>query len=102
MRLSIRTRLVLHVVVAAIGVALIVGGFVAVAHPRVTCRGEIMNAGDVCHHMSMTGDLDKTQTYEERLQAARTSQPVVIGLGVLVTGFGGFLLVSDLRRREQR
>lgn len=100
MRLATRTRRVLHALVAAIGVALVVGGAVALAHPRVTCRSEVMAPGDVCHHLSMSGEQDRTQSYEERLRAARTSQPVVIGLGAAVAVFGGSLLVADLRRRE--
>ena len=39
------------------------------------------------------------QTYEQRLATRRSAQPVVVGVGVLVAGFGAALLVTDLRRR---
>ena len=40
--------------------------------PDVTCRGVVMEPGDVCHYASPTSTTtDRIQTYEERLAATR-------------------------------
>ncbi len=87
-----------HLVLALVGVAMVVYGGVAVADPHVTCRGVEMRPGDVCHKNEFgTLGSEQVQTYEERLHAARLSQPVVIGMGVVVAAFGFVLLRSERR-----
>lgn len=95
-------RRLAHLLLALAGLALLAFGIVAAASPQVSCRGVPMQPGDVCHKndFSQLGS-DQVQTYEQRLQAARTSQPVVIGMGAAMLLFGGALLGGDLRR-EQR
>lgn len=89
-----RTRLA-HLVLllaglAALGYALTLGG-----SPALRCHDAVMTPGSVC----LKADGSQGQTYEQRIATRRASQPIVVGLGVLVTGFGAALLVSDLRRR---
>jgi hypothetical protein len=90
----VRTR-VAHLV-------LLIAGLVAVAYAvtlggsaELRCRGEVMAPGSVC----VKADGSQGQTYEQRLATRRSAQPVVAGVGVLVTAFGAALLVADLRRR---
>ncbi len=48
-----------------------------------------MGPGDVCSYSSYTDvETTRTQTYEERVAAARQSAPVVVVLGLAVAGFG--------------
>ena len=95
-------RRIAHLLLLLAGLAVAVYGLWMLADPQVTCRGVEMGPGDVCHKndFSQLGS-DQVQTYEQRLQAARTSQPVVIGMGAAMLLFGGALLGGDLRR-EQR
>ncbi len=95
MSTRLRTRLA-HLV-------LLVAGLVAVAYavtlggsPQIRCRGEVMTPGSVC----VKADGSQGQTYEQRLATRRSAQPVVAGVGLVVAGFGGALLVADLRRRR--
>ena len=47
-------------------------------------------------------DGSAVQTYEERLSTARNATPVIVGVGLLVAGFGTALLIGDVRwSREQ-
>lgn len=95
MNARLRTRLA-HLV-------LVLAGLVAVAYavtlggsPEIRCRGEVMTPGSVC----VKADGSEGQTYEQRLATRRSAQPVVVGVGLVVAGFGGALLVGDLRRRR--
>lgn len=48
-----------------------------------------MGPGDVCSYSSYTDvETTRTQTYEERVAAARQSAPVVVVLGLAAAGFG--------------
>ena len=83
---------------------LVVVGFLIMAYPLtvgasapISCRGVIMQPGDVCPK----ADGSAVQSYEQRAQARRTAVPVVLVIGLLVAGFGGTLLIMD-RRAAQR
>jgi hypothetical protein len=83
---------------------LVVVGLLIMAYPLtvgasapLSCRGVIMQPGDVCPK----ADGSAVQTYEQRAQARRTAAPVVLVIGLLVAGFGGTLLIMD-RRAAQR
>lgn len=86
--------------------ALVIAGLLVIGYgvgfagrPDITCRGVPMGPGDVCHKSSFTArSTDTVQTYEQRLAAARASQPIIIGMGVLVAAFGSALLVPQMRR----
>lgn len=78
---------------AALGYAVTLGG-----SPALRCHDQVMTPGSVCEK----ADGSAGQTYEERLATRRSAQAVVGGVGVLVAGFGGALLVADLRRRAPR
>lgn len=87
-----------HLALVLVGLALAVYGLVRVAHPDVSCRGVEMRPGDVCHKNDFGAlGTDKTQSYEQRVAAARSSAPVVVGMGVVVGAFG-----FALYRRESR
>ncbi|GAB2569651.1 hypothetical protein [Microlunatus antarcticus] len=91
-----RTR-VAHLVLllaglVVIGYALTLGG-----SPALRCHDAVMTPGSVC----LKADGSEGQTYEQRIATRRSAQPVVAGLGVLMAGFGGALLVADLRRRPR-
>ncbi len=60
------------------------------ASAQLTCRGSVMQPGDVCPK----ADGSKVQTYEQRVQARRNAAPVVVGLGLAVAGFGVALLTG--------
>jgi hypothetical protein len=57
-----------------------------------------MGPGDTC---AKAGGED-VQTYEQRVQAADAAKPVILGLGLLVAGFGTVLFVSAVRRARPR
>ncbi len=98
MRLT-RRRLA-HLALALAGLAVLVFGIVSAANPSVSCRGVEMRPGDVCHKNDFSAlDTDQVQSYEQRLHSARSSQPVVIGMGAATLAFGALLLVQDVRRR---
>ncbi|MDN5563253.1 hypothetical protein EDD41_2822 [Luteococcus japonicus] len=88
-----------HVLLALAGLALALFGAWSATHPDVTCRGVQMHPGDVCHKNDFGAmGTDEVQTYEQRMHAARLSQPVLIVAGLVVAGFGTALAVADRRR----
>ena len=84
-----------HLLVVLVGLALLAYPFTLGASTALTCRGEPMRPGSVC----LKADGSAGQTYEQRLATRRSARPVLVGVGLLVTGFGAALLVGDLRRR---
>lgn len=91
------TRRVAHLLVCLVGLGLIVWGLVIWVNPTASCRGETMQPGDVCHYASTTStETDRVQTYEQRINSLRQNAPIVIGLGVAVAAFGGWLLRREL------
>jgi hypothetical protein len=83
---------------------LVVVGFLIMAYPLtvgasapISCRGVIMQPGDVCPK----ADGSAVQSYEQRAQARRTAVPVVLVIGLLVAGFGGTLLIMDHRAAQR-
>ncbi len=92
-------RRVAHLVVAVIGVGVMIWAAVALSHPRISCHGVEMHPGDECATSSFSQvGAGKAKTYEELLQNARMAQPLMVGIGALVSGFGIALLVQDVRR----
>jgi hypothetical protein len=83
-----------HGILILVGLVIFLYPLTAGASPRITCRGVEMHSGDSCAKVQNAG----VQTYEQRLRTAREARPVILGVGLLVMGFGTFLLVSDLRR----
>jgi hypothetical protein len=63
------------------------------ASPEISCRGVVMGPGDTCAKAGGEG----VQTYEQRVRAAEAAKPVILGVGLLVAGFGTFLLVNAVR-----
>lgn len=92
-----RKRIALWAFVVA-GLALTVWGIFSYLYPNVECRGETMAPGDMCHYSSrdMVGT-DLVQTYDDRIDGAREQTPFVIGLGVIVTGFGAVVALRSGR-----
>jgi len=92
--------------VIALGLVTVAWGIVMVANPQPVCRGVVMQPGDVCHYASPTDErTEHTQTYEQRVDAARQSSPIMIGTGVVVTAFGALVHWQFARndaRRTQR
>ena len=86
-----------HLVLLLAGLAAVVYALTLGGSTALSCRGEAMSPGSVC----VKADGSEGQTYEQRLATRRSAQPVVVGVGVLVAGFGAALLVTDLRRRPR-
>ncbi|GAA2100627.1 hypothetical protein GCM10009841_15520 [Microlunatus panaciterrae] len=80
-----------------VGLLIMAYPFTLGAHPDVTCRGALMHPGDVCRKADGTG----VQSYEQRAAAVRNARPVIVGVGVVVTGFGAMLLTGENRRRRR-
>lgn len=85
-----------HLLLGLLGLAAIGWAVVWGADPAVTCRDQVMRPGDICSH---AGD-DKTQTYEERLEAAQAARPVMGVVGVLMVGFATYLWIGESTRDE--
>lgn len=93
---GLRTRLA-HLLLVLVGLVAIGYGLSLGGASEIRCRGEVMVPGSVC----VKSDGSEGQSYEQRLATRRTARPVVVGVGVLVTGFGGYLLLAELRRRDR-
>ncbi|HLT61663.1 MAG TPA: hypothetical protein VK020_10750 [Microlunatus sp.] len=91
----IRSR-VAHLAVIVVGLLIIAYPFTLGASQTLTCRGEPMVPGSVCRK----ADGSEAESYADRLAKAAVARPIVVGAGVLLTGFGGYLLITDLRRRR--
>ena len=99
MRRLIQAR-ALHLLVLVAGLCALAWALLA-PMDQIRCHDQVMKAGDVCSYSSLTGaDNGKTQTYEQRAATATSARPVVAVVGVLVAGFGGLLLWSAVRRRD--
>ena len=92
-----RTRLA-HAVLILVGLLVLLYPLTVGATPSISCRGVQMKPGDTC----AKAQENDVQTYEQRLRAAHQAKPVILGVGLLVTGFGTVLLVADVRRRAAR
>lgn len=86
-----------HLLLALVGLIAIGWAVIWGANPTVTCRDQVMQPGDICSH---AGD-EKTQTYEERLEAAQTARPVMGVVGVLMVGFATYLWIGESTRDEK-
>jgi len=60
----------------------------------ITCRDVTMGPGDQC----AKADGSANQTYEQRAATRRAAAPVMVGVGLLVAGFGTTLLLTERRR----
>ena len=88
-------------VVAAL--ALAAWGVATWVAPSTQCRGVQMAPGDVCSYSSSTDvDTTRTQTYEQRVAAARQSAPVVVVLGLGTAAFGIHLALRSQGRPRHR
>ncbi len=83
---------------------LVVVGLVIMAYPLtlgaaapISCRGVLMQPGDVCPK----ADGSAVQSYEQRAQARRNAVPVILAVGLLVAGFGGALLIMESRAGQR-
>ncbi|MCW5951607.1 MAG: hypothetical protein KIT69_05080 [Propionibacteriaceae bacterium] len=86
-----------HLLLALVGLVAIGWAVIWGANPTVTCRDRVMQPGEVCTH---AGD-EKTQTYEERLEAAQGARPVMGVVGVLMVGFAAYLWIGESTRDEK-
>jgi hypothetical protein len=89
----IRARLA-HAALILVGLLVFLYPLTVGASPRISCRGVQMHPGDSCVKAQDGG----VQTYEQRARTANQAKPVVLGVGLLVAGFGTLLLVADVRR----
>ena len=93
-----RGRRLAHLLLAIAGLLVAIYPFTLGAGATPTCRGVAMHPGETC----AKADGSAEQTYEERLATAHDAAPVIVGVGLLVAGFGTALLVADVRRgRDQ-
>lgn len=85
----------------AVGVLLIVWGVLSFTSPSVSCRGVEMGPGDECSYFSRTStETRQTQTYEQRVDAARRGAPTVIGLGIATSAFGVWVALRSGPRAQ--
>ena len=89
-----RTRLA-HGVLILVGLLILLYPLTVGATPDISCRGVPMRPGDSCAKAQESD----VQTYEQRRRTANQAKPVIVVLGLLVTGFGSTLLLADVRRR---
>mgnify|MGYP001432843949 FL=1 len=95
---AVTRRRIAHLLLALVGVLIVAYPFPLGANPTPTCRGVQLQPGQTCSK----ADGSAQQTYEERLATARNATPVIVGVGLLVAGFGTALFIGDVRRgREQ-
>ena len=83
-------------VLILVGLLIVLYPLTVGAHPSVSCRGVPMRPGDSCAKVDDAG----VQTYEQRARTAEQARPVILVVGLLVTGFGVSLLRSELRPRR--
>jgi hypothetical protein len=89
---------VAHAALILLGLLIALYPLTVGADPEISCRGVVMRPGDTC---AKAGD-EAVQTYEQRVQAADAAKPVILGVGLLVAGFGTALLVSAVRTPRPR
>lgn len=100
--MAVKRRLA-HALVIIAGLATFGWGIALAMSPTASCRGVAMGPGDVCYYASPTdAHTDRTQTYEERIATVRGNAPVVMGLGLVIAGFGTGLLTQELRRQASK
>ena len=90
-----RARLT-HVAVIIIGLLIMAYPFTLGAAQTLTCRGEPMTPGSVCRK----ADGSEAESYDDRISKATVARPIVVGAGALLSLFGGYLLITDLRRNR--
>lgn len=95
-RLGRTGRLVAHTVLVLAGLFIVLYPFTLGSGVDVDCYGRQLQPGQNC----AKADGTPGQTYEERVGNARAARPVIVVVGVLVTGFGAALMVGDARRRR--
>ena len=88
-----RRRLVLHAVLTLLGLLGVVWALTLGANPTITCREVVMRPGEVCAN----ADGSRTQSYQERWDAAQGARPVVAGVGLSVAVFGVALWRAERR-----
>lgn len=88
-----RGRLARHAALALLGLLGVLWALTLGANPVITCHEVVMRPGDVCANADGT----RTQTYQERWDAAQGARPVVGGVGLVVAGFGVALLRAEWR-----
>ncbi len=86
-----------HLAVIIVGLLIMAYPFTLGAAETLTCRGAPMTPGSSC----LKADGSEAESYADRISKAAVARPVVIGAGALLTAFGGFLLVGDVRRRRR-
>lgn len=92
-----RRRLLLHALLAVLGLLGVVWALTIGATPVIMCHDVVMRPGDVCANADGT----RTQTYQERWDAAQGARPVVAVVGVVVAGFALGLVRAELRASGQ-
>ena len=90
-------RLVAQLALLVAGVLIMAYPFTIGAAPGLMCRDQVLRPGEVC----AKADGSAVQSYEARARAAANAMPVVVVLGALVAGFGGYLLWSGARSKTQ-
>lgn len=93
----------LHLVIVLAGVCIIGYGAFVLGHGPISCRGTEMEPGQVCRKSDFAGrETERTQSYEQRLEASRSARPLVVLVGVAIAGFGTWLLLRRTGRPDAR
>ena len=92
-----RLRLAAQIALVLAGVLIVLYPFTVGAAPGLMCRDQVLQPGQVC----AKADGSQVQSYESRAAAAAAATPVLVGLGLLVIGFGSYLLWSGAARTSK-
>lgn len=86
-----------HLLLTLAGLLIVLYPVTLGAHPSIRCRGVEIGPGQSCPKADHAG----VQTYEQRRRTLEQAKPVIVGVGLLVVGFGTYLLVGDRRRQRE-
>ena len=90
-------RLTGHSILTLIGIGAVVWALTLAGHPVIECRGVVLTPGQFCPNADGTGG----RTYEQLYDASQAARPVIGGVGVLLAGFGAYLIHGELARKRR-
>lgn len=83
-----------------VGIAILIGGVVALTQDEVTCGGTTMSAGDLCEETSRGGKTTMSD-YEDQRSDGQTGKWIAVGLGSLIIVVFGLGVIGTLTTDRQ-
>lgn len=94
-----RRALIWPVVAAVVGLLAVGAGVWLLTKDRVECEiGQQMRPGEVCVNAQRPGRSPIALTYEEQRASDRRFGVLMLGVGALTLGYGGWIFWKDARR----